>query len=253
MDSIDIDTQEVYDAEMYITSKASNRITLDCIETTPPLHPYDFNITYDYQNDAPRLTWAFPPNTQQDIKFFQIFKRNSVDEPFQLIKQYDFNDSDVSYGFDSFVDTGLVEKMTSAKTYYIDYDFKRSTQGCIYAICCVDAHGMSSGYSMQLQVSYDNYKNALKSDMVSSFGAPKQYPNMFVDEDMFVDVVKTTNYKKCHLYFEPEFLEIYDSTNGQELGLLSTDKKDGKYILKIINTDNQKQQNVEIILHDKRN
>ena len=254
LDSIDIETQQVYDTEIYITSTASDTISIKCTETVPPPHPYDFKITFDYEAQATRLAWAFPPNSQRDVKAFQIFRRPSLDEPFQLIRQYDFNDADVKYSFDTATNSEAIQTMASPKTHYIDYDFNKKTK-CIYAICCVDAHGMSSGYSMQLEVSFDAYTNKIVVKFISPYGAPKQYPNIFIDEDIFLDVIKTTNFKKCHIYFEPEFLELYQQTASNthsDLKLLSTDKNDGKYILQIINTDNQKQQSVSITLNDKR-
>ena len=252
-DAIDIETSNTYETEVYVTSHLAKKTIINCVETLPPPPPADFKITYDYFSQAPRLTWNFPINPQRDIKIFQIFRRTSVDVPFELIMQYDFNDGTKLYTSENGISTKNItycSPTTSPRMYHLDYDFTKNSK-YIYAIACVDAHGLTSGYSTQFEVDFDIHRNKIKTKLISTSGAPKQYPNIYLDEDTFIDVIKSTNYKKCHIYFDPDYLEVFDASTIK-MGLMTTDKKDGKYILQIINTDNQKQQNVSITLNDKR-
>jgi len=43
------------------------------------------------------MTWDYPANSQSDIKQFQIFRRRSLDHPFELIYQYGFDTSEPGY------------------------------------------------------------------------------------------------------------------------------------------------------------
>lgn len=245
-----------------ISSKPSNKITITCTEEIFPTPPADFVINWDYNRSAPRLMWNFPVNKQRDIKYFQIFKRNSISFPFELIKQYDFDDSLIKIQPNEFPNPLTIEKLTSPKTYFIDENFDKNST-VIYALCAVDAHGMSSGYSQQFSVTFDKYKKNIRKNLISRSGAPKMYPNLFLNEDIFIDVMKTSGYEKIKIYFEPEYLKIFTTIKNEnqsetsqnnliEIPLLVTDKTNGTYILQMINVDLQEQKRISIKLEDLR-
>ena len=189
-------------------------------------------------------------NTQRDIKQWQIFRRTSIDEPFELQKVYDFDDSTVQEkdpGEES-VDPRLVEKLTSPKNFYVDFDFNKEAK-FIYSVCSVDAHGLSSNYGMQFEVSFDRYKNKIQKKLISKSGAPKAYPNMLLERDTFVDTIKDTGHKKLRIVFSPEYLKVKDIENN-DLGLLKTDEN-SVYRLSLINADLQKQTIIDVKLLNK--
>lgn len=85
----DLETDNLVAISFLVCSQQSAARTISCEESVPPPPPADLNIAWDYKNTAARITWAFPTNPQRDIKYFQIFRRTSINVPFELIKQFD--------------------------------------------------------------------------------------------------------------------------------------------------------------------
>jgi site-specific DNA-adenine methylase len=194
--------------------------------------------------------WNFPVNPQRDIKQFQVFRRKSVKEPFAVLKVYDFDDSQIkSHNYEE-IFPFLVDELSSPQTFYDDFEFDRESS-FIYGVCCVDAHGFSSNLSMQFEISFNKYKNQLVKKLISTSGAPKAYPNLYLLQDAFVDVIKDSGHSRATVYFDPEYLNVFNS-NGEDLGLLATNRRDGKYKLQFINTDLQQAQVLDIIINDLR-
>jgi hypothetical protein len=251
--------EQVYTITALVSSKPSQKIMVTCVENIPPPPPADFKVSWDYSFNKPRLTWNFPVNTQRDIKKFQIFRRKNVSEPFQLMKQYDFDDSIVSIEGDETPDSVLVEFLTEPKMHYIDFDFDKDNDDYIYSLCCIDAHGLSSNYSIQLNAKFDAYKNKIVQTLVSTSGAPKSLPNLFLEQDAFIDTIKVSGFDSVKVYFEPETFEYFGrDENGyitKEEPLVSTNlngTEDGNYILQLINTDLQEQKKIKINILDER-
>lgn len=233
-----------------ISSLPGNTISIVCKENIPPPPPADFSISWDYNNKSVCLMWSLPTTTQRDVKKIQIFKRFSIHEPFELIKMYDFDDSVVKTTFNEKPDQELVEMMVNPKMFFFDREFTKDSK-CIYALCAIDAHGISSNYSMQIEVSFDKFANKLTKTLVSLSGAPKAYPNVFLRNDAFVDSIKDQGHKNLKIYFDPEFLKVLDA-QGNDLGLLKTGVQD-EYLLQILNVDLQKQHILSIKLDDRSN
>ena len=222
-----------------------------CIETVPPPPVADFNIVWDYTTDSPLLLWSFPPNPQRDIKKFQVFRRASLEEPFQLLCEIDFDDSEVRAPNPETPEPTLVKRLTSAVTSYRDDSITRDDVS-IYAVCCVDAHAFSSNYSMQLEVGFDRFTNRITKQLVSNAGAPKSYPNMFVRRDLFVDTMKTTGHTRMRVFFDPELLILTDNSRN-DLQLIAIDNGAGqKYRMQLLNTDVQQQRVVSVTVKDAR-
>ena len=243
------DTDDVLDATFMVASKPLTQ-TVNCIEVIPPPPPTDFNAMWDYQRRNLRLFWNFPVNTQRDVKQFQIFRRRSINDPFTVIRVYDFDDSEIRTLNYEQVFPFLVDEMTNPKTLYDDLEFKREDT-FIYAVCCIDAHGFTSNLSMQFEISFDKYKNKLVKRLISTSGAPKAYPNLYLLQDSFVDVMKDSGHDRVTVYFDPEFLTVFND-KGEDIGLLATDRNDSKYRVQFINMDLQQMQNVDIIINDLR-
>jgi len=237
-------------AATYLVSSAPRSVSVETVEDVPPPPPVDFSVTYDYSDRNIRLMWSLPVNTQRDIKYFQVFRRVSVDEPFELLRQYDFDDSELKIGSFETVEPSLIEELNTPLAFFKDNEFTKESV-FIYAVCCIDAHGISSNYSAQFEVAFDKLQNKLVKRLVSTSGAPKSYPNLYLLEDAFVDVIKDSGHERMKIYFDPEFLEITDR-NNDDMGLLTTDKQGGSYKIQFINVDLQKHQILDIIIKDLR-
>lgn len=244
------DTNELIAIGFLISSSKSPLIVVNCVEETAPPWIADFNVDWDYIKDAPRLSWTFPVSSQRDIKYFQIFKRETIMQPFTMVKMYDFNDSLTPRPLLETPDPVLIEKLTSPKSFYIDFDFKKNEKA-IYAIAAVDAHGLTSNYSMQLEISFDRFKNKINKKLISIGGAPKPYPNFFLQQDAFVDSIRSSGAKKIKIVFNPEYLKILDKENN-DLKFIKTNET-SKYRLQLLNVDLQAQQTFDIKIEDRRN
>jgi hypothetical protein len=88
---INSETNEYLVFSFLVGSRLSNSTTTECIETLPPPVVSDFDVSWDYVKQLPKISWSFPPNKQRDIKKFQVFRRESIEHPFELIKQFDFD------------------------------------------------------------------------------------------------------------------------------------------------------------------
>jgi hypothetical protein len=187
-----------------------------------------------------------------DIKKFQIFRRKSVDEPFELLQVFDFDDAEIKFPLlENKIDKNVVEYSLDPQRIYYDYDFYKESE-YIYALASVDAHGLSSNYSAQLAVKFDQYSNKLVVNYISKSGAPKQYPNLYLDKDLFLDTIKTSTKNTMHMYLNPDCYSVV-LNSGTKLDMLRTNKNGGKYIINFINVENQKSANVEISITDLRN
>lgn len=245
----DFDTGALVAISFLMASQQSEAQVVKCIEEVPPPCVTDFNIAWDFKNTAARISWTFPPNPQRDIKHFQIFRRQDIYSPFELIKQFSFDDSVLKSSPLENPDPALIEILTSPKTYFLDKEFNKNSK-FIYAICSIDAHGLSSGYSMQLEVSFDKFKNRIVKKLISVSGAPKAYPNMFLNQDTFVDTIRDSGHTAMDIVFNPEFLEVFDNS-GNNLEVLKT-SQDSVYKMSFINVDLQTQKTLDIKLLDKR-
>ena len=268
MSAVDDVSGKLATLKALVSSKPSNKTYVQTIEHNAPPPPSDVNFVWNYETNKLMVHWTFPPNSQRDIKQFQIFRRNNVNESFELQKVYDFDDSVVSIPGNESPDLRLVEKLSSPVTFWFDDDFdpnlnntlrgnashrppvSRDT-GYIYSICCIDAHGFTSNYSAQFVVWFDLFKNHIQKQLISHSGAPKPYPNMYLEGDVFTDTIKASgpHSRKMKLYFNPEHYYLYDDEE-RITKVLSTKQVGGSYKLQFLNTDNGKGQDLNIMIDD---
>ncbi len=254
--AIDDDTGDVAMIKVLISSKPSSRTVLRTVDEVAPPPPADFNMFWNYETDKLVLTWAFPPNPQRDVKKFQVFKRDDVNSPFELQRQYDFDDSIKPFPDAEDPDPRLVEVIKDPVAFWIDDAFDRNIitneqQAPIYALACIDAHGLTSPLSAQFKVWFDPFKNQLKKKLVSHQGAPKPYPNLYFAADTFVDTIKVSgpNSRRMKLYFNPEYYHLYDDQD-RFVKVLSTKQDGGSYIINFMNLDNGLSQQLTIVIDD---
>lgn len=248
----DSDVSEVVAVSFLVSSKPTYIQSVECVENVAPKPPADFKTDWDYQKNLPRLTWSFPTNSQRDIKYFQVFRRKTIHQPFELVRMYDFNDSLVPLSIPETPSENLVKKSESPVCLYIDNKFDATSYGetpeYIYAVCSVDARGLSSNYSPQFKLRFNKYTNKPEVTLVCLSGAPKAYPNMTLNIDTFVDTMRVSGKNSVKVVFSPEYYVVKDE-KGVDLGAM---KPNSRYILSMINTDLQEQQAVTIQLSDRR-
>lgn len=255
--AIDDNNGDVATARLLISSKPSHKVYVKTTKLVPPPPPGDVSFVWHYGRNKLMVTWAFPVWSQRDVKQFQVFRRQNIKQPFQLQKVYNFDDSAVKFPSNEQPDPSLVEFISSPCQYYHDEDFDWLTQtsedrGFIYSIACIDAHGLTSCLSAQFLVWFDRFKNALQVKHISHVGAPKPYPNMYLDGDVFSNTIKVSggSSRQFKLYFNPEFYYVYDDQNRMEQ-IVATKQNGAKYKLQFINMDNGKAADVDIVIDDK--
>lgn len=258
-----------------ISSLVASRPVRTFVETTENIAPpppvevkavWDYNeinpntMQYDPVTDKPYpntgkygsllITWSFPVNSQMDIKKFQLFRRKSINDPFELIKMFDFNDAIFRFPLmEEKINKNVIEYLKDPKNSYYDYDFYKNSE-YIYAAAAIDAHGLSSNYSEQILIKFDEYSNKLKVEYLSGAGAPKQYPNLFLNKDLLLDSIKTSTKKTLHMYLDPDCYSVI-LNSATEIKMLKTDDED-KYIINFINVENQKDSTITVKITDKR-
>jgi hypothetical protein len=116
----------------------------------------------------------------------------------------------------------------------------------------IDAHALTSNYSAQFLVYFDRVQNKLIRRRISPSNAPKQYPNTYLETELSLDSVKSSEAKKMRVYFDPEYLNVEDS-KGTDLQLIKTTNRNGLYRFVLLNTDLQQQSNVDVKITDTRN
>ena len=253
--SEDPNDQSIYLAEVLVSSRPSSHAVVQCVEHVPPPSPADISIAWDWKAMCPRLSWSFPYNSQRDIKRFQVFRRTSLSEPFKLLVEIDFDDSLAR--MDSGETPGRVLKVSEPQTGWLDSEI-RGNLDHIYALACVDAHGMTSSYSEQLWARWNRHGRKIEISQISRPGAPRAFPNMFVEQDIMPDALQLKNWSTVHVHFDPTMIEL--KTTKQEnqqttttiAPIVETDKRGGKYVLQLLNTDLGRLQQVEIVVEDQR-
>jgi hypothetical protein len=254
--AIDENNGDVATVKVLVSSKPSHKIYVGTTVLDPPPPPGDIDFLWNYGTNQLTVVWAFPVWSQRDVKQFQVFRRDNVNHPFQLQKQYNFDDSVVKFPDYENPDPKLVEVLKSPCQFYTDVDFNWKTQitpdkGFIYTVACIDAHGQTSPLAAQYRVWWDPFKNQLQVEHVSHLGAPKPYPNLYLDGDVFSNTIKVNGPQSttCKLYFNPEYYYLYDDENRLE-SVVATKQKGGSYKLQFINLDNGKSQDIDIFIDD---
>jgi hypothetical protein len=248
--AIDDETGQVALATVLVSSRPSNRVLVRCREEHAPPPPADLGFTWDHDAERMAVHWAFPTNPQRDIKRFQVFRRAAVDEPYALVKMYDFDDSTAPVPQRERPAPELVERAAGPRTRFVDEEFGRTSR-FIYAVGSVDAHGNVSAYSAQHEVWFDQFRNRLMTRLVSHLGAPRQYPNMYLEADTFVDTIRDVGRSRLRVYFTPECYGVRDA-ESRTVSTVATAQDGGAYRLQFVNPDAGKMAAVELRIDDRR-
>jgi len=255
-DSDEVEDQIVMAVVMVASSGRSTKV--DCVETIPPNPPQNLRFHWDYQERSLILFWEEELNPQRDVIRYQILKRKSIHVPFTLIKEFDFDQSTSKVAPLEKVPKRKIRKMPSPRKFFRDKSFKK-TESWIYTLAAVDARGFSSNYSSQFKVRFDVSRNKLEVDVISRSGAPKPYPNLYLNQDLFADTMKDSGHSRMRIFFDPEYYEVFKTNviktrrkkkpavikNTVFLDLIAD-----SYKLQIINVDSQLSEVIEISISD---
>jgi hypothetical protein len=192
-------------------------ITVECRENVAPPPPINISFMYDENLRQLKINWEEPKNYQQDAKGYQILRRYSLDEPFELVKQLEGHSEFDDYRLNEIISINdTVYTPDDVKYEYIDFTYKPGVIS-IYALRTIDAHGFVSDYSAQMAILYDPFEQKLIVDLVSLPGAKRDFPNsilrsksiFFKNKNSIVEklpIVK--NPSKITLHITPEFAAI---------------------------------------------
>ena len=169
---------------------------------------------------------------------------------FELLIEYDFDDSVIPEPRKETPVGSSILTMEDPLTFYIDDDFKKDSD-YIYALCCIDAHDMTSNYSMQQRITFNKMSNKLVTMLISPQGASKPYPNFYLKAGLTVDSIKDSGHYSAQLFFDPEYLSVTDRA-GSDVGLFTTENQNGHYKMQLINVDRQKSKILTIKIDDLR-
>ena len=226
------------------------------LEAIAPNPPQNLSFKYNFSEGGLSIFWEEPRNPQRDVVRYQIFRRKNVHESFSLIAEYDFDHSTSKVVPLEVAPEDKLFKTSGPSKYYLDRKFNKS-QTYIYALASVDARGLTSEYSEQVQVSFDRYKNTITRQRVSRSGAPKSYPNLYLKTDLFVDSIQTSGAKRMRVFFDPEYYDLVKTTMEPPKGIKPARKVDqslklisDKYKIQMINLDYQNSQVFDISISD---
>ena len=235
------------------------------VERESPNIPTSLICSYNKEKQGIRLRWGMPSNPQLDIFNFQVFRRESLFEPFTLIKE--IRELDINVNSDEGFEEPNQESIDKSgiKFNFLDTEIKKD-KTYIYAICAIDAHGISSALSAQVACKYNRILSRLDVDTVSLGGALKYYPNQFIprktkffdnERSVFNNTPVVKNKDKFKIYFTPDYQAIKTGPSDfQEIVKTIDNVVDNKhnannashYIFNLtnINTLSHKSQNIYI-------
>ena len=195
-----------------------------CKEFKRPTSPSALSFRFKEEENSLLLEWPIPYEEQGDIKGYQIFKRNSLSEPYTLIGQIDFFDQESFYEVNENITNSLIKKYKIHTTEFVDEDFDKNKIE-IYTLCSIDARGYTSNYGDQLAVYYDKFNKELIIDSISDAGAPLHMPNLLMprktkffdnDDKIFDNTPFQNKVSKITLYATPECGKIFlDDSTGE--------------------------------------
>lgn len=255
------DAESNWNVTFLVASRPSSAAKVRTEEYQPPNAPEGIFYKFNYsKKKGLMISWQAPSGRSGDVKYYQVFRRKSISEPFKCIAQLDFDDSLVRTVLKETVSPERVLRYNSPYNFYEDQEFTRDSS-YIYAIAAVDAHGYTSGYSAQMHVGFEKLKNSLSLKIVSRADAPKSYPNFYVSPrmgdnistDSFTqDAIYDSRKKKMTVYFTPDALSAI-SSDGQKYDVVTTSNSKPGYNFHFINLDLQKSATAAFLVKDLRN
>ena len=223
-----------------------------CKEYIPPNPPQNIKFSWDYDNDCLLIFWENAVNPQRDTTRYQIFRRKNIHFPFTIVQELDFDQSTSKVSPVETVTSDKITKIPRAVKYYRDSTFGKDSE-YIYTIASQDAHGFTSNYASQFLVSYDRVKNKVKTSLVSRSGAPKPYPNIYLERDLFVDTMRDSGHSRMRIFFNPDYSDVIKTVDDAETDTIESTSLNHiakNYKIQIINVDDQMSKVININVAD---
>jgi len=254
----DVEDQSIF--AVLLVESAGTPIKVNCVETIPPNPPQNLSFRWDYQEDNLMIYWDESLNPQRDVVRYQVLRRKSVNVPFTLIMEMDFDNSTSRVVPREVVPEELIRKVSGPRKAFRDLSFTKNSD-YIYTLASIDARGFTSNYSSQFRITFDSSRNKLHKELVSQSGAPKPYPNIYLNQDLFADTMKDSDHSRIRIFFDPEYYDVfsenkvttYDQRAGKNQVIKNEEFLDllsDKYKLQIINVDNQLNKVVNVSIND---
>jgi len=155
------------DEQFFVTSRRSRASFVKTTEKVNPRPPEAMRIAWHQQDKGALITWNMPLNIQRDIKRFQVLRRPTINDPFELLVELDFDQSVVKYDTPENVTRALRIKSKAPIFHFIDKNIDKDRE-YIYTLRSVDAHGLISQYSEQLAAKYNKFTNRIDSRFIST-------------------------------------------------------------------------------------
>ena len=137
-----------YFSSYYESKPSKNWTYVDVVENIPPPPPQTIKVVPNTPKRQISIYWLQPANDQRDIQYFKIYRRNAVGERWQLLSQTREIDIDED-GFPDPVDEAE-SRVVANTNMFVDRNVSLGRK-YIYAMSCVDVHGIESFLSMQIQ------------------------------------------------------------------------------------------------------
>jgi hypothetical protein len=246
-----------------LESRYFKRFTLNTDDSVKP-NPPSLKIKRNFAQNI-KISWS--PNSQfnekingfpaavNDTKGFLVFIRHSINEPFQLIKAFDFSDS---ISFTNPINNILKNvppnlKVFSNKTITsISYNVNEDVDNII-AVCSYDARGNISNLSEQVLVNIKGTTNEATTKYICQSGALIQQPNLYInnipnklDTKLFLtDSFNASKYKKIKIFHTPETDFVTSTVEPNTIN--------PNYKVQLIDIFTQQQKIVDIFIEHEQN
>jgi hypothetical protein len=233
-------------------------VKVQCQEKIPPSPPRSLKPHWDYRTNTLMIFWEEPRNPQRDIVRYQIFRRKSINLPFTLVAELDFDESTSRVEPVETANESKIIKVGGPRKYFRDLAFTMDSD-YIYAVACVDARGFTSNYSAQFRVTFSRSKNKIQTELISRFDAPKPYPNVYLNADLFQDTMRDSGHSRMRVFFDPDFYKLQKTKTSTfyKLGRPIVIKREQEldyigdsYKFQVINVDDQLSNVIDIKISD---
>jgi len=187
-----------------------------------------------------------------DTKGYLIFKRNTINDAFELIKAFDFSDS---VGYKNPINNILKDVPQNLKSFgtrhvtSFNYNIN-DDEDYIFTVCSYDARGNISNLSNQIFSRINSATNIFVKETVCQSGAQLQQPNLYInnvpnrlDNKIFLsDSLNASKYKNIKIYHCPENNTITKKVNK--------DSANPNYKVQLIDIFTQQQKIVDLYLEE---